>query len=158
APVKERSAQQPEAADRPLQQCPDGRLGVPCPRQSFQVALDDGGRRVFGHGQDPRVTNRSGSGFQFLCPPPPPRERGRRDTARGIHLAWPYSRHRSLTLSCKFQENAPAPAQNRPNILVAEWRTRPGSIGGKVMRRSLLAIVFGALAVGGMTLADHDEH
>src|SRR5262245_38204857 len=39
------------------------------------------------------------------------------------------------------------------NVLVAEWRTHLGSIGGRVMRRSLLAIVFGTLAVGGMTLA-----
>src|SRR5262249_41453350 len=55
-------------------------------------------------------------------------------------------------------KNAPGLSQNRPKILIAEWRTRPGSTGGKVMRRSLLAIVFGALAVGGMSLAHHDEH
>src|SRR5262249_8621392 len=53
--------------DRPLQQRPDGRLGVP--GQIVQVALDDGGRRLFGHGRGPRGTNRSGSVYQFFVPP-----------------------------------------------------------------------------------------
>src|SRR5262249_22564359 len=47
---------------------------------------------------------------------------------------------------------------DHPTSFFAEWRTLPGSIGGKGMRCSLLTIVFGAVAVGGMTLAQHDEH
>src|SRR5262245_37121380 len=45
-----------------------------------------------------------------------------------------------------------------PNVLVAERRKRLGSIGGGVMRRSWLIIIFGTLAVGGVTLAQHGEH
>ena len=52
------------------------------------------------------------------------------------------------------------PVTNRPTlyVLVAEEVTRPGSCGGAIMRRTLVAIIVGALVAGGMSLAHHDEH
>ena len=54
----------------------------------------------------------------------------------------------------------PAPCHKNPhaNVLVAERRKRLGSIEEEVMRRIMLAIVIGTLAVGGMTLAHHGGH
>src|SRR5262245_47026290 len=91
------------------------------------------------------------------CPPAPPsmsgkREAGARDAISLAVFSAPITRPEWQIL-----KNAPALSQNRPNVLLRNGE-HPGSIGGKVMRRSLLAIVFGALAVGGMALAQHGGH
>src|SRR5262245_59430740 len=59
-----------------------------------------------------------------------------------------------------FSRMFPWPVTSRParDVLVAGRVTRPGSFGGAVMRRTLLAIIMSALAAGGMSLAQHDEH
>ena len=54
-------------------------------------------------------------------------------------------------------KNAPALSQNRPKVL-GNGEPTLVLFGGIVMRHSLLAIVFGALAVSGMVLAQHGGH
>src|SRR5262245_23558800 len=71
-------------------------------------------------------------------------------------LPWRTPSAKRPTLSRMFFQ----PVRNRPAlyVLVAGRVTPPGSFGGAVMRRTLLAIIMSALAAGGMSLAHHDEH
>jgi hypothetical protein len=58
AAVQQRGAQQVQAADGPVEQGRDDRLGGRIPRQLVQVALDHGGRLVIAHGPPRRPPRR----------------------------------------------------------------------------------------------------